>query len=71
MLSKSKCYVGYDDDEPLIFGPQAFPSFPELFPCKNLQVETQWVGHSVAQILLYEIELFSFFTLRGHFAVDC
>ena len=42
MLSKSKCYVGYDnDDESLFFGPgpfkwtqllpQAFPSFPELF----------------------------------------
>ena len=31
MLSKSKCYVGYDDDEPLIFGPLAIPSFPELF----------------------------------------
>ena len=35
MLSKSKCYVGYDDDEPLIFGPQAFPSFPELFVTKK------------------------------------
>ena len=41
-------------------------------PCKNLQVETQWVGHSVAQTLLYEIELFSnILTLRGHFAADC
>ena len=42
MLSKSKCYAGYeDDDESLLFGPgsfkltqllpQAFPSFPGLF----------------------------------------
>ena len=41
-------------------------------PCKNVQVETQWVGHSVAQTLLYEIELFSnILTLRGHFDADC
>ena len=42
--------------------PKLFPLFLSSLwhksPCKNLQVETQWVGHSVAQILLYEIEFF-------------
>ena len=57
--------------------PKLFPLFLSSLwiaqnPCKNLQVETQWVGHSVAQTLLYEIELFSnILTLRGHFAADC